>query len=596
MQLAQQPAVATDPLDRILAGGEVTPRFQPILRLGDGEIIGYEALARGPEGDPLHHPADLFSAAMAQERLVELENLCRRRAIEAFPAQSLPGKLFLNITPDTLLQSDFQPGVTRRLLQGHGTSPEHAVVELTEHSPTEYDVLRQAADHYRCMGLSIALDDLGTGYSGLRLWSELRPDYVKLDQHFIRGVDRDLVKQEFVRSIQEIALGIGCQVIAEGIETAEELRVIRSMEIPLGQGYFFGYPQAEPPRSLPPGALGGAAGAEQRVGRRFQLTDTAASVGHEAPALFPDTRLRDVGEAFRTHHDLHTLPVIEAEGGRPVGVVHRSRFMELFLLPYGRDLYGRRPISRFMDRAPLVVEHDTPVERVSQRITEAQEAGSERDFVITRGGGYHAMGSVLDLLRKITDLQIRNARYANPLTLLPGNVPIYDHIDRLLEAGQAFCVAYCDLDHFKPFNDVYGYSRGDEVIKAVAQSLVRQADRQRDFVGHIGGDDFILVLRSADPVARCERMLHSFEAQVPAFYSDEDRARGGLTAKDRTGSASFFPLLSLSVGVAYPDPAHCLSHHDVASLASEAKHQAKQRPGNAVFVERRRKPSGLTPS
>src|SRR5690606_20413911 len=110
-----------------------------------------------------------------------------------------------------------------------------------------------------------------------------------------------------------------------------------------------------------------------------------------------------------------------------------------------------------------------------------------QDFIITRDGRFYGIGKTSTLLRRITEQQIRNARYANPLTLLPGNVPIHELLEELLARDEPFHVAYCDLDHFKPYNDCYGYSRGDEVIVYLAQIIQGEVDAQLDFVGHIGG-------------------------------------------------------------------------------------------------------------
>lgn len=570
-------------IDDVLRREQVETVLQPLVDLRAGRILGYEALSRGPADSPLHNPLVLFDAATEQGRLVELETLCRRRAIEAFSAQDLPGKLFVNVTPDTLLQEDFRPGITRELMRRVGLPAERVVVELTEHFPNpDYEVLRRATNHYRSMGFSIAIDDLGAGYAGLRLWSELRPDYVKIDKHFIRGIEQDLVKREFVRSIQEIATGLGCVSIAEGVETEGEMRAIRSLDIAVGQGYLFGAPASAPSRHVPPELL--HSGTNGANGPRFRLSDAVTSLLREAPAVGPETRVEAVGEMFRNAGGLDTIPVVD-QAGAPTGVIRRSRFMDVFLSPYGRDLHGRKPVRSLAEPA-LVVEHDTPVEAVSQQITDG--GGGEHDFIIARNGTYLGMGAVMDLLRKITDLQIRNARYANPLTQLPGNVPIYDFIDDLLGRRADFHIAYCDLDHFKPFNDVYGYSQGDEVIKTVAALLVEHMDDRLDFVGHIGGDDFIIILRGTDWEERCRTLLDAFAGEVGRLYSDEDRKQGGIRCEDRAGNETFFPLLSLSIGVAHPDPERCHSHHDVAALASEAKHQAKLQPGNSLFRDRRR--------
>lgn len=570
-------------IDEVLRRERVETVLQPLVDLRARRFLGYEALSRGPADSPLHNPLVLFEAATETGRLVELETLCRRRAIEAFSAQDLSGKLFVNVTPDTLLQEDFRPGTTREIMRRVGFPAERVVVELTEHFPNpDYEVLRRATNHYRSMGFSIAIDDLGAGYAGLRLWSELRPDYVKIDKHFIRGIEQDLVKREFVRSIQEIATGLGCVSIAEGVETEGEMRAIRSLDIAVGQGYLFGAPASVPSRHVSPELL--HTGTNGANGPRFRLSDAVTSLLREAPAVGPETRVEAVGEMFRNAGGLDTIPVVD-QAGAPTGVIRRSRFMDVVLSPYGRDLHGRKPVRSLAEPA-LVVEHDAPVEAVSQQITDG--GGGEHDFIIARNGIYLGMGAVMDLLRKITDLQIRNARYANPLTQLPGNVPIYDFIDDLLGRGFDFHIAYCDLDHFKPFNDVYGYSQGDEVIKMVAALLVEHMDDRLDFVGHIGGDDFIIILRGTEWEERCRALLEAFAGEVGRLYSEGDRAQGGIHCEDRAGNETFFPLLSLSIGVAHPDPERCHSHHDVAALASEAKHQAKRQPGNSLFRDRRR--------
>jgi diguanylate cyclase (GGDEF)-like protein len=108
-------------------------------------------------------------------------------------------------------------------------------------------------------------------------------------------------------------------------------------------------------------------------------------------------------------------------------------------------------------------------------------------------------------MQEIARLQIRTAIYSNPLTLLPGSVPLDEHMQRLLDAGAPFAVAYCDLDNFKAYNDVYGYRRGDEVIRFCAEVLTKACIPGRDFLGHIGGDDFIIVFQNPEWEHVCRR-------------------------------------------------------------------------------------------
>jgi len=254
-----------DQLHDILANRRLTPCFQPILDLRAGRVFGFEALIRGPSDSPLHAPSNLFDVAERSGRLLELELLCRAVNIRAFARLGLAGRLFLNVTPATLLQPNFRPGFTRKFLGKSGLNPDQVVIELTEHHPVDdYNLMRQAVAYYRKMGFQVAIDDLGAGYAGLRLWSELRPEFVKFDRHFIQGIDEDPCKRQFIRSMQEIARSLGCLSIAEGVETEGERRLVESLGVPLGQGYLFGRPSQSPTSekksAAPNGETGDAAG------------------------------------------------------------------------------------------------------------------------------------------------------------------------------------------------------------------------------------------------------------------------------------------------------------------------------------------------
>ncbi len=149
------------------------------------------------------------------------------------------------MSPRLVQRPGFDPARARRFLEALALCPASVVIELTEDFPAiDLRYLRESLLLYRSMGFRVALDDLGEGYSTLRLWSELRPEYVKADKHFVRGIARDAVKRQFLRSMQHIALRCGSQVIAEGIEVAEDFRAARRLGIALAQGWFIGRPAA----------------------------------------------------------------------------------------------------------------------------------------------------------------------------------------------------------------------------------------------------------------------------------------------------------------------------------------------------------------
>lgn len=234
-----------------------------------------------------------------------------------------------------------------------------------------------------------------------------------------------------------------------------------------------------------------------------------------------------------------------------------------------------------------MVDKDMSLQELSSLISDMEPHYLSYGFIITDEGKYLGMGSVHDLLREITQMQIKAARYANPLTMLPGNVPISEHMDKLLEAKAPFHACYCDLDSFKPFNDVYGFRRGDELIQYVGSLLNDEISNEFDFIGHVGGDDFILILQSQDWESRCNKILSAIENAMPGFYDAEHRQLGGIETDDRTGNRMFYPFVSLSIGAVFVEPEHFSSHHEVSSAIATAKKQAKKISGNSLFVERR---------
>ncbi|WP_419711352.1 bifunctional diguanylate cyclase/phosphodiesterase [Pseudomonas sp. NFX224] len=569
-------------LSSILTQGGLHSLFQPIISLSERRILGYEALSRGPSNSPLHSPIALFAVARQAGRLSELEIACRQSACRRFNEQQLPGKLFLNVSPESLLEAAHQPGRTLQLLQDFGIPPSQVVIELTEQTPIDdFQLLQTALHHYRAMGFSIALDDLGAGYSSLRLWSELRPDYVKIDRHFIDGIHQDALKREFVGSILQIAKASRALVIAEGIELPEELAVLTEMGIDLVQGYLLCRPQEHPPRdarTLMP----------RQDSTAVALNDEASDLSallNDQPAVGRNTPTATVLEAFRRQANLNSLAVLD-EQDQPCGIVHRHSLSDALLKPFATDLFARKPISRLMNDDFLAVEMSQSLQQVSRLITSRARQRIEEDFIITLNGSYLGLGRVIDVLKLITELKIQQARYANPLTLLPGNVPIQQCLTRLLQQKRESVICYVDIDSFKPFNDIYGYGRGDEVLLCLAQCLNDRVDPSRDFVGHIGGDDFLLVLGPEDWGKRLNQLLDDFQSQCRRFYRAEHLEAGCFIAPNRQGVRQEFPLLSLSIGVVHLHPQACgkIDASQLAEMASQAKHHAKNVPGYSVYV------------
>jgi GGDEF domain-containing protein len=182
---------------------------------------------------------------------------------------------------------------------------------------------------------------------------------------------------------------------------------------------------------------------------------------------------------------------------------------------------------------------------------------------------------------------------ASPLTRLPGNIAIERVLERRLHNEEHFAVCYADLDNFKAFNDRYGYVKGSDLIKATAEIIYETVKALADsdaFVGHVGGDDFVMVVAADKVTAVCEGVIDRFNPTVIAFYDDEDRDRGGIDGVDRYGVPRFFPLMTISIAVIICSRGDFDSAVEIARSAAEIKDYVKEKPGSSYFISRRKHP------
>jgi diguanylate cyclase (GGDEF)-like protein len=552
--------------------------FQPIVDVPHRALLAYEALARGPADSPLRAPLALFAAASSVGLLAQLELACLSAALSASAAAGHAGRLFLSISPHSLLSAIDWPRELETLCRRHAIEPAACVLELTEQSLLEdFEHIRTTLQALRARGFDVAIDDFGTGYSGLRMWSELRPDFVKIDRYFAHQVERDPVKLEFVRSIIDMGRAVGSRVIVEGVESLEECRELLDLDVDGLQGYLFGRPHE---------ALRSAEEALFPL-RELRASDPPATAGDLAvevapidPAMRVSTFVRLVQE--RSH--CAAFPVVD-EAGVPVGIIWRDRFLVMYSRPLHPEVLARKPVSTIMDTTPLIVDARLRLEQTSRLVTRKSRIHGTDQFIIVREGLYAGVGHTIDLLTHITQSRIQAATHSNPLTTLPGNVPVHDNLERIIQQERPFVVGYIDLDNFKPFNDHYGYARGDQLLLQLAQVLLDSIARRTDFVGHIGGDDFVVILRSPDWARRLARVIEEFAARVHSLYSTEDLERGGIEAFDRNGERRTFRLLSLSIAVLDSRARRFKSAEDVSEHLQAAKRRAKAIDGNCVWYE-----------
>lgn len=575
-------------LKKNLVNKDIKAVFQPIVSLDDGKIFGYEALSRGPQGSLLEKPDALFSAAEKFDKVWELEFLCRSKAFAK--ARELPADkmLFINVAPQIINDIRFQKGVTMEMLSHYHIDASNIIFEITEkNSIDDYRSFRRVLDHYSSQGYKIAIDDVGSGYSGLKMLAETRPHYIKIDMDLVRNIDKDAIKQGLMKAFYEFSVLANMKIIAEGIETIDELNTIINIGIPYGQGYLLQRPAAE--------FLDISHKVKEVIiSRNIRKKQEA----FHTPLTMPIGELsrRDQGFSAMVHagqildyfnDNPNVMGITVLQGDTPVGLLMKNKLLTHLATKYGVALYMNRPVGLLMDQNFLVVDYDTPLEQVSNLAVARGEDNLYDYIVITRQDQYYGITTVKQLLEKTTYLEINRAKHSNPLSGLPGNVLIEEKLKLVIDSGQPYAVLYFDLDNFKAYNDVYGFDNGDKVLCMTAQIIQAQFKNSniRDvFVGHIGGDDFIVVVKDLDVKAICQRIIDYFDVRIREFYTEEDKFRTYIVAKNRHGVEEKYPIVSLSIAVLTSVGRSFKNPGDLAEAASVVKKKCKLDWGSCYCV------------
>jgi len=232
----------------LLRLGKILTVYQPVVDLLGRVVLGYEALSRPVHGE-FRNPEHLFRVAYACEEVWALERLCRRRALESVVELDRRQLLFLNIEPESVYDPEMRVQMGVEVLKETGIDPERIVLEITEHAAVkDFPLFRQALRHFQSQGFRLAMDDVGSAYSGLKTIAEIRPDFIKIDMSLTRDVHANDIKRELLATICKFSRAAGITVIAEGIEQVEDLQTVRDIGIRFAQGYLL----AKPDRPFPP--------------------------------------------------------------------------------------------------------------------------------------------------------------------------------------------------------------------------------------------------------------------------------------------------------------------------------------------------------
>mgnify|MGYP001363735709 CR=1 FL=1 len=610
---------------RALDDGEFFLCYQPKMDINGTDIVGMEALVRWQRPGYGIIPPDKFIPVAEENGLIVrlgtwvLKEACRQNM--AWQDAGLPKlKVAVNLSAHQLRDNSLVSLVVQ-IITETGLDPHYLELELTESA-----LMGDAGDtvckllRLKELGISIAVDDFGTGYSSLSYLKHLPIDTIKVDRSFVRDIVNDSDDAAIVEAIVAMAHSLKLNVIAEGVETREQLDFLRQRKCQQAQGYYFARPldprqfeafiaqgmsvgdMSVSTPDLTPAAIGldvisclevlpqagsGGTPLSGTVNTEY-IGDISVPI---APAN-PGDNLAAVLKRFQSDPALLVLPVVDA--GCAVGIINRSTFLEEHVIGmngFGFHINHSRKMRDLMAPVRLALETNVSIRDAAQAI-QSQEMDVRVDNIcVTSRGVYHGVVDVNRFISAITDINLTLAKGANPLTGLPGNESIQREINERLLTGEGFDIAYVDIDNFKPYNDYYGFQRGDVVIKAIGE-IISTVARSSDagfscFCGHIGGDDFIIITGAHHAEYISSQVIKSLEDHLPVFHGEDDFSAGCYSAVNRKGEQETFGLLSISIGIVNTRLTPVTSYAQLASISTEVKKAAKRLPGSSVVINRR---------
>lgn len=573
-------------LDDIIRQEAIKSVFQPIISLRDGNILGHEALSRITCESQFENIEILFKQAVLHNRLWDLELLCRTIALRTAYVYMIPPynmKLFLNVDPNVIHDESFKRGFTKNFLDQLDIVPENIIFEITERNIIhDFEGFIQTIDHYKQQNFKIAIDDAGAGYSGLNLISEINPHYVKLDMRLIRNIDTDPLKYALIKGMVEVSKVSSIVLIAEGIETIEELQTLVNLGVQYGQGYLIQRPDEKiltirtelqnriRLMNQRKNAMSTYALPNLHIKHLCTFTDT----------ILPSERVETVYDFFKIHPNHIGLCVVENE--IPLGIITSENLALRLSGHFGFPLNQHKMISEIMDRNFLKVESHQSIKEVST-LAMARSQQKLYDFiVIVEDDCYVGTVTIRDLLQKSTEMEVTSAKHQNPLSGLPGNLIIEQQLELCLNDTHKRSIAYIDIDHFKAFNDRYGFEKGDMIIKRLAMILCEAFDQQ--FIGHIGGDDFVIIFDGEAHNDAFESITKRFEQDAHAFYDEADRRNGYILGKNRHGVDEYFPLMSITCVMEINKAQSFENIYTLTKHLADLKSASKQRKLNPVVA------------
>ncbi|WP_329342633.1 GGDEF domain-containing protein [Streptomyces sp. NBC_01352] len=445
--------------------------FQPVVNLTTGGVAGLEILARPETGDILAEA----------RRDPELDGRLAVLAVRSAVRRETLLPLHVNVFAGTLADLGGLTPLHDAVRQA-GRLPWEVTIDVgPPYTHVPQQALLEALAGLRDQGFRISADGVGDGDVPLRLLTDIAPDLVKLDASL-------LARPAAVRAMRTLCDELGALLCVEGVETELQCAAALSAGAQLAQGELFAPPSRLPAADVYVPPLSPGVAEVPRSGPTVREFVRPA-------ALLPATASASQVRALLTGSPDVSGVLLVDRNGAPVRSVHRSRFLLSMSGRYGHALYADRPAAKLGDPPRTVGVDATAWEVLDVVAVGDRDRTSDDVAVVDRYGRCVGVVRLADLVRALAENRVEEAAGLNPLTRLPGSDAITAEVDRRIANGRTFALSWLDVDHFKQVNDGAGFAAGDELIRSVGRALLHAVSGSAR-VGHIGGDDFLVL---ADP-------------------------------------------------------------------------------------------------
>lgn len=528
--------------------------YRPVVNLTSGNVHGFSTRIKNLQKLGFKSHAQMMDKAHDESVLSYVELQLRKKAVMDIIGQGFYEdlKVFYKFDRRVLSMVDFHSDEISILADSVNILGDMVCLQISEkRSNYTASEINSLFSIYKNKGYKIVIEDFGANSFNFKMLYYITPDYVKIDSFFIKNVKNDIKKRIFLSKLLDTARMIGSITIVKGVDTKEDLYVCKELGVDLVEGDLIAEPESDVSKlKMRYDHIKELVEQDRRGNKNRKKIEKNLTM---LEGVYVDEDMFTVLEKFKRNKNYAFLPVLD-RNNTPVGVIQDKDLKEYVYSSFGTSLLVNKSTSinvkRFLTKC-AIADINTKLEDLLKSFSVVEESIG---IIITKDTKYYGFLTSKALLNALNEQNISVARDQNPLTKLPGNIPIVNFIqEAIFELSKPLYLAYFDFDNFKPFNDKYGFRVGDRAILLFAEILQSRMHMQDFFVGHIGGDDFFAGYRKGDDFARFYEtivvIMDEFKEEAKKLYGLEDREKCCVVMKDRDGVEKKFGFLSVSTAI-----------------------------------------------